>query len=211
MTVPYRSLRFEPEALGWAEFPRSFFHRDTADVARRLIGAWLARRHRGRWYGARIVETEAYLGSRDAAAHSRGGRRTPRVEPMYMNGGHLYVFLVYGMHHCTNVVTRETGVAEAVLIRAAEGPAGTPAGLLRGPAKLSRGLGITTESSGKDLLGSGDVRLFHNGTECGDIGTSTRIGVEYAGEAAGWPLRFFDTRSAEVSGPARLKRIEPKP
>jgi DNA-3-methyladenine glycosylase len=209
--IPHPSLRFDPDALGLAEFPRSFFRRETSDVARRLLGVWLARRYRGRWYGARIVETEAYLGSRDAAAHSRGGRRTPRVEPMYMDGGHLYVFLVYGMHHCTNVVTRDTGIAEAVLIRAAEGPEGTPAGLLSGPAKLSASLGITTESSGTDLLGSGDLRLFHNGAECGDICTSRRIGVEYAGEAADWPLRFFDARSAQVSGPGRLKKIEPNP
>ncbi|MBN2319836.1 MAG: DNA-3-methyladenine glycosylase, partial [Acidobacteria bacterium] len=176
-----------------------------------LLGTWLARRYRGRWYGARIVETEAYLGSRDAAAHSRGGRRTRRVEPMYMDGGHLYVFLVYGMHHCTNVVTRKAGIAEAVLLRAAEGPPGTPAKLMSGPAKLSAGLGITVDSSGADLLAAGDLRLFHNGIECGNVGTSGRIGVDYAGEAAAWPLRFFDMHSTEVSGPACLKKIEPNP
>ena len=207
--VPHKSLRFDPDAMELAEFPRSFFHQDTAEIARRLLGAWLARRHRGQWYGARIVETEAYLGSRDAAAHSRGGRRTPRVEPMYMDGGHLYVFLVYGMHHCTNVVTRKQGIAEAVLLRAGEGPPGTPARLLSGPAKLSAGIGITTDSSGADLLAAGDLRLFHNGIECNNVGTSRRIGVDYAGEAALWPLRFFDAHSTEVSGPARLKKNEP--
>ena len=113
--VPHPSLRFDPDTLGLTEFPRTFFQEDTVSVARRLLGVWLARQHRRRWYGARIVETEAYLGNRDAAAHSRGGRRTPRVEPMYMDGGHLYVFMVYGMHHCTNVVTRRAGIAEAVL------------------------------------------------------------------------------------------------
>ncbi len=207
--IPHQSLRFDPDALDMTEFPRSFFRRDTVSIAHRLLGAWLARRYRGRWYGARIVETEAYLGKGDAAAHSRGGRRTPRVEPMYMDGGHLYVFLVYGMHHCTNVVTRISGIAEAVLLRAGEGPPGTPARLLSGPAKLSAGLGITVDSSGTDLLASGDLRLFHNGSECGTVGTSPRIGVDYAGEAAAWPLRFFDMHSTEVSGPVKLKNFEP--
>jgi DNA-3-methyladenine glycosylase len=203
--VPHPLLRFDPESLGLEEFPRSFFHRDTVYIARRLLGAWLARRFRNRWYGGRIVETEAYLGSSDAAAHSRGGRRTPRVEPMYMDGGHLYVFLVYGMHHCSNVVTRPAGIAEAVLLRAAEGPPGTPVKLLSGPAKLSSGLGITVAASGTDLLSAGNLRLFHNGNGCSSIGTTRRIGVDYAAEAAGWPLRFFDRRSAAVSGPAGLK------
>jgi DNA-3-methyladenine glycosylase len=207
--VPHESLRFDPDAMGLTEFPRSFFRGDTVDIACRLLGVWMARRHRGRWYGARIVETEAYLGHRDAAAHSRGGRRTPRVEPMYMDGGHLYVFLIYGMHHCSNIVTREAGIAEAVLLRAAEGPPGTPAKLLSGPAKLSAGLGITVGSSGTDLLASANLRLFHNGTRCRNIGTSPRIGVDYAGEAAAWPLRFFDLHSSQVSGSARLRKIEP--
>lgn len=206
---PHESLRFDPEALGLIELTRDFYHQKTTDIARRLLGVWLARRHQGQWYGVRIVETEAYLGSRDAAAHSRGGRRTPRVEPMYMDGGHLYVFLVYGMHYCTNVVTRGIGIAEAVLLRAGEGPPGTPAKLLSGPAKLSAGLGITVGCSGKDLVAAGDLRLFHNGIECSCIGTSRRIGVDYAGEAADWPLRFYDMDSTEVSGPARLKKFEP--
>jgi DNA-3-methyladenine glycosylase len=206
--VPHPSLRFDPEELGLTEFPRNFYRRDTIHVARRLLGAWLARLYENQWYGARIVETEAYLGSQDAAAHSRGGRRTPRVEPMYMDGGHLYVFLVYGMHHCTNVVTRTAGIAEAVLLRAAEGPQGTPLKFLSGPAKLSAGLGVTAASSGTDLISGGNLHIFHNGTECRTIGTSRRIGVDYAGEAAGWPLRFFDARSAAVSGPSRLKKIE---
>ena len=117
---------------------RAFFRRDTEGVARALIGMHIARRWRGRWYGARIVETEAYLGVEDRAAHSWGGRRTDRVAPMYADGGHLYVFFVYGMHHCANVVTRRAGVPEAVLLRAAEGPAGAPPRLLSGPGPALR-------------------------------------------------------------------------
>lgn len=190
--------------MGLTEFSRSFYRGDTVHVARRLIGSWLARRYEDHWYGARIVETEAYLGSNDAAAHSRCGRRTPRVEPMYMDGGHLYVFLVYGMHHCTNVVTRSSGVPEAVLLRAAEGPQDAPLKLLSGPAKLSAGLGITVASSGIDLLSDSDLCVFHDKSECRTIGTTRRIGVDYAGEAADWPLRYFDTGSTAISGPARL-------
>jgi DNA-3-methyladenine glycosylase len=208
---PHPSLRIDPNAEGFTEFPRSFYRQDTTRVARKLIGAWLARQYGGAWYGARIVETEAYLGSKDAAAHSRGGHRSPRVEPMYMDGGHLYVFLVYGMHHCANVVTRKAGVAEAVLLRAAEGPAGTPSRLLSGPGKLSRALGITVQCSGADLLSRGDLRVFSNGDTRRTIACSRRIGVGYAGHAADWPLRFFDWNSPAVSGPPRLKNMAVPP
>ncbi len=174
-------------------------------VAQKIIGSWLARRYQDEWYGARIVETEAYLGSSDAAAHSWRGRRTPRVEPMYQDGGHLYVFFVYGMHYCANIVTQPAGIAEAVLLRAAEGPEGTPAKLLSGPGRLCAALGITTASSGLDMLSGADIRLFKGHGKKPDIGVSKRIGVDYAGEAAGWPLRFFDRNSAAVSGPTRLR------
>src|SRR5262252_633368 len=119
---PDARLAFDPGPLGLVEPARAFYRRETVAVARSLVGAWIARQLRGGWYGGRIVETEAYLGPTDRAAHSWGGRRTERVEPMYAEGGHLYVFLVYGMHHCANVVTRAAGVPEAVLLRAAEGP-----------------------------------------------------------------------------------------
>jgi DNA-3-methyladenine glycosylase len=206
---PHPTLRFDPEALGLKEYSREFFRLDTAYIAREILGAWFARCYRKQWYGARIVETEAYLGSMDAAAHSRRGRRTPRVEPMYQDGGHLYVFFVYGMHYCANVVTRPAGIGEAILLRAAEGPEGAPARLLSGPGRLCAALGITTESSGFDLLSGGNLRLFqHERMEDTRIGVSKRIGVEYAGEAADWPLRFFDRNSAAVSGPARLNKMK---
>lgn len=201
---PDSRLNFDPQALGLKEYSRDFFRMDTALVAREIIGAWFARRYRNQWYGARIVETEAYLGIKDAAAHSWQGRRTARVEPMYKDGGHLYVFFVYGMHHCANVVTQPAGIAEAVLLRAAEGPEGTPVKLLSGPGRLCKALGITGESSGMDLLSAGELRLFHGTSQKTDIGVSRRIGVDYAGKAADWPLRFFDRNSGSVSGHARL-------
>ncbi len=197
---PDARLRFDPRALGLEEPERSFYRRNTVRVARDLVGAWIARCDRGRWYGARIVETEAYLGPGDAAAHSFRGRRTSRVLPMYSDGGHLYVFFVYGMHHCVNVVTRRAGEAEAVLLRAAEGPPGAPPRLLSGPGKLCSALEITAEASGRDLLGEGDLRILRRRRgKRPRIGVSARIGVDYAGEASGWPLRFFDVDSTAVS------------
>ena len=197
---PDARLAFDPHdhALGLTEPPRAFYRRGTVRVARALVGAWLARRWRGRWYGARIVETEAYLGAGDRAAHSWAGRRTPRVEPMYADGGHLYVFLVYGMHFCANVVTRREGVAEAVLLRAAEGGESAPARLLSGPGKLCAALGITTRDSGADLLG-GQIRIFAGPGRRRRIGVSPRIGVDYARDAKDWPLRFYDLDSPAVS------------
>jgi DNA-3-methyladenine glycosylase len=205
--APAPSLRFDPEALDLREFPRSFYLRNTVTVAKALLGKWFARLYEGCWYGCRIVETEAYLGSRDAAAHTWRGRRTRRVQPMYTEGGHLYVFFVYGMHCCANVVTRPEGIAEAVLLRAGEGPPGAPVKLLSGPGRLCCALGISAADSGLDLLAGNDLRIFGRirGRKL-QMGASPRIGVDYAGEAKDWPLRFFDLDSPAVSGPARLRR-----
>lgn len=204
--APDPRLVIDPVALRLREMPRGDFRRGTVTVARALIGAWIARRWRGRWYGARIVETEAYGGVTDRASHSWAGRRTPRVEPMYSDGGHLYVFLVYGMHCCANVVTRREGVPEAVLLRAAEGPEGATC-LLSGPGKLCAALGITTADSGLDLVDGQGIRIFHAPGRRPRIGVSPRIGIDYAGDAAAWPLRFFDRESASVSVNSRPGNI----
>lgn len=205
--APDPRLRVDPAALGLMEAPRGFYRRGTIVVARALVGAWIGRRWRGRWYAARIVETEAYVGARDRASHSWSGRRTPRVEPMYADGGHLYVFLVYGMHNCANVVTRREGVPEAVLLRAAEGPKDA-ARLLSGPGKLCAALGITTADSSLDLAGDSSVRIFLPASGSRHrIGISPRIGIDYAGDAAAWPLRFFDEDSVSLSVDSRPRNI----
>jgi DNA-3-methyladenine glycosylase len=205
---PDPRLRFDPNALGLVEPPRSFYRRNTVLVARDLLGAWLGRRYGGSWYGGRIVETEAYLGSEDAAAHSWRGRRTRRVEPMYADGGHLYVFLVYGMHDCVNVVTRGEGIGQAVLLRAAAGPAAAPITRMAGPGKLAAALGITVADSGRDLIGGGPIRIFRRPrARRPRIAVSPRIGVNYSGAAAAWPLRFFDPDSPAVSGGVRAREI----
>jgi DNA-3-methyladenine glycosylase len=118
---------------------------------------------------------------------------------MYLPGGHLYVFFVYGMHLCANVVTREEGVGEAVLIRAAEGPAGADPRLLAGPAKFCRALAIRLEHTGTDLTGSGPFSIHPDPVAPRRIARGSRVGVDYAGDAARWPLRYWIRDSPAVS------------
>jgi DNA-3-methyladenine glycosylase len=179
---------------------RSFFRRPTRTVARQLLGAWLVRRSERRLYAARIVEVEAYLGAGDAAAHSRGGRRTERVEPMWGDGGLLYVFQVYGMHFCANVVTRRAGRPEAVLLRAARHPR-APLSALSGPGRLARAFGLSREHSGLDLVGNPEWEIRPEAVSRANIIASPRIGVDYAGEAASWPLRYSIRGEPAVSRP----------
>src|SRR5271170_7571464 len=100
--------------------PRKFYTRDTVTVAKELLGKRLVHIVRGRRLSGLIVEVEAYLGEKDAAAHTYKGRRTKRNEAMYMIGGHAYVYFVYGMHWCLNAVTGKADQPQAVLIRAVE-------------------------------------------------------------------------------------------
>jgi len=182
--------------------PASFYRRATAVVARDLLGCRLIRRFPdGGTRAVVIVETEAYLGVKDRAAHTWNGRKTPRVAPMWGPGGHGYVYFVYGMHHCLNVVTRDEGNAEAVLLRAAVseewwGERPSPSSfskqnilLLSGPAKLCAYLGVTTALSGVSLSGP-ELQICRGPRRDFDVLVGPRVGVDYAGEAAAWLLRF---------------------
>jgi DNA-3-methyladenine glycosylase len=185
--------------------PRAFYARTTETVARELLGKVLVRRHAGRERRARIVEVEAYLGERDAASHARRGP-TPRAAIMFGPPGHLYVYLVYGMHHCMNVVTEADGTAGAVLIRAAAPLAATAgegtgqAFPYRGPGKLCAALGVTRADNGLDLTLRGALFVADDGTSPPPIARSRRIGVDYAGTWAARRLRFFVPRNRHVSG-----------
>ena len=117
--------------------PPEFFARPTLEVARDLLGKLLVREVNGETRWGRLVEVEAYCGPDDLAAHSSGGRRTPRTEVMYGPPGHAYVYLIYGMHHCLNFVTRPAGEPQAVLVRALEPGPGT--GRCAGPGLVWRG------------------------------------------------------------------------
>ena len=180
---------------GLPPLPRAFYARPTVDVAHALLGKLLVR-HPPAKVGAprvgRIVEVEAYLGERDAASHARRGP-TPRSAIMFGPPGFLYVYLIYGMHHCMNVITETDGVAGAVLLRAAAPVAGVPdlKRPLTGPGKLCAGLEITRRDNGLDLTTGGDFYLADDGAPPPRRAASARIGVEYAGAWAARKLRFY--------------------
>lgn len=198
-------------ALVWA---------DAVTVAQALLGAWLVRDDgTGRRIG-RIVETEAYAGPSDRASHARAGR-TPRTSVMFGPPGRAYVYLVYGIHHCLNVVCGPEGEAAAVLIRALEPvaglarmrerrgrTAGPPARTAAGPARACEAFDIDRTLSGLDLLS--DPRLWlaaepGQDVEPPAIVAGPRIGVDYAGpEWATRPWRFGVAGSPALSRPFRI-------
>lgn len=177
-------------------------------AARDLLGAVLVRRRGGRTVRARIVETEAYLGAGDPAAHSFRGR-TPRTAPIWGPPGTAYVYFIYGMYHCLNVAVDAEGVPGCVLIRAAEPLPGSGLGPLdlRGPGRLCRALGIDTHLSGADLFARGGPLGLGAGRPPGRVGISPRVGIR---QAADLPLRFFDAESGAVSRPVGAPRRGPR-
>jgi DNA-3-methyladenine glycosylase len=183
------------------KLPRSFFGRSALIVARELIGMHLVHDDGERVRRGRIVETEAYLGPRDLAAHSSRGR-TARTEVMFGPAGFAYVYFIYGFWNCLNVVTARPGVPQAVLLRALE-PLGALTGRTSGPGLLCRAMRIDRRLNGADLLGE-ELWLERPAKELPvRIGRSARIGVEYAGEWAARPWRFYDRASCYVSTPRR--------
>ncbi len=184
--------------LSRAPLPVSFYERDTISVARELLGAILVRSipERGLLCAGRIVETEAYLGERDLACHSARGR-TARTEVMYGPAGRAYVYLIYGMHCCFNVVTREAGCPEAVLIRALEPLEGCQ-GRTDGPGRLCRALEIDRALNGVPL-DSAQLFIAPGEAKRVRILRAPRIGVDYAGRWAGRLLRFFEAENGHVS------------
>ena len=179
--------------------PRAFYLRPTIDVARDLLGRYLVvERADGPRHIARLVETEAYLGEEDLACHASRGH-TKRTAPMYEEAGHAYIYFIYGMYWCLNVVTEAVGCPYAVLLRAAE-PI-TELTAMNGPGKLCRALGLDGTWNRADLTSS-RLRVTQGvPLEAGEIGSTPRVGVAYAGPWAEKPLRFFDRQSPFVSGP----------
>ena len=195
---------------------RSFYLKDTVTVATQLLGKLLVHEMDGKMMSGIIVETEAYLGTEDRAAHSFGGRRTPRNEAMYSLGGHAYIYFIYGMYYCFNVVTGHKGVPEAVLVRALEPVEGLDfmaaarykkdyaslstrqrINLTNGPGKLCMALNIDRRLNGEDLCGR---RIYiEDRTETPEICSSKRIGIDYAGDDRDLPLRFYIQNNKYVS------------
>lgn len=187
--------------------PRSFYAPGAIEVARALLGKILE--HRGA--SGRIVETEAYLGIDDAAAHSARGP-TPRSRILFGPPGHAYVYLIYGMYECLNLVAEPEGIAGCVLIRAAEPLAGLEQmgrrrprahrleDLANGPGKLTRAFGITLRHNGVDVT-KGPITVHPPDNEAKfEIGISSRIGIT---KSADLPFRFFIKGNRFVSGASR--------
>jgi DNA-3-methyladenine glycosylase len=173
----------KPEAVLGAEF----FDRNTVTVARDLLGKVLVREVGGTRLWGRLVEVEAYLGPEDLAAHSRGGRRTPRTEVMFGKPGHAYVYFTYGMHWCLNFVTREEGVPQAVLVRALE--PGPGVGRCGGPGLVTRALSIDRALNGARLQPH-DLYVIDDGEPRRRIFVTPRIGVQGTGRWERRLLRF---------------------
>ncbi len=176
---------------------------DTVNIARDLLGKLLVMPdEHGKRVSGMIVETEAYLGITDRAAHSYGGRRTRRTEATYALGGHTYVFLVYGMYHQLNVVTGPINHPHVVLIRALEPVEGIEImrerrgpmkdkNLTSGPGKLCISMAVDRSLNGDDLLGGRIWIEKYRAVDHKEIDFGRRIGIDYAGEDAYKPWRFW--------------------
>ncbi len=192
------------------KLPNSFYIKeDVLQIARDLLGKVLCTKIDGKYTSGIITETEAYAGITDKASHAYGGRRTARNEVMYHQGGKAYVYLCYGIHHLFNVVTNVEGIPHAVLIRAIYPMDGIDVILKRrnaksisknltiGPGKVSAALGIHTGLNGISLMDNiiwiedRGLILLNN-----EIRISTRIGIDYAGEDAFLPYRFYVEHAA---------------
>lgn len=190
------------------KLPRSFYARPVLEVAEDCIGKVLVHRTAEGEAAGRIVETEAYAGPHDLASHSSRGR-TKRTEAMFGPPGHAYVFLLYGASWAMNLVVAKEDEPHAVLIRAIEPVRGielicerrkmrpTARELSNGPGKLSKALGITGADYGRDL--TGDRLFLEEGEARGIIGRSPRINIDYAGEWAKMPWRFYEKGNRYVS------------
>ena len=181
---------------------RIFFNRPTVTVARSLIGKYLVRSIDGRMLAGKIVEVEAYVGPQDNACHASKGR-TQRTEVMFGPGGVAYVYFIYGMYHCLNVVTEREEFPSAVLIRAIE----IDGELIDGPGRLCRALQIDRRLNRVDLTTGESIWFEDRGVlvERGDVEAHPRIGVDYAGKWAKKPWRF---RLRTATAPTRTGRTK---
>jgi len=188
---------------------RDFFNRDTVTVARELLGKHLVRDLDGERLVLRITETEAYVGRCDKACHAYGYRRTPRTETLFAPPGTVYIYLIYGMYHCLNLVTEPEGEPCAVLIRGGDIVSGgasmamhrfgrptdqlTPyqkRNFLNGPGKLCKALSLTRAQNGIALTDDA-LFLLDTGDIPAEIQKGRRIGIDYAEEAVEFPWRFW--------------------
>ncbi|MNM24424.1 3-methyladenine DNA glycosylase [compost metagenome] len=199
---------------------RDFFARDTLIVAKELLGKVIVREIDSVRLSGKIVETEGYIGSIDKASHAYGGKKTPRVEPLYGEPGISYVFSIYGMYECFNVISKEKGSPEGILIRAVEPIDGLEKiaqnrfrksydtltakeikNLTNGPSKLCIALDINKKVHNfMDLVISKELYIEDGDIiNSSDIVETTRVGIDYAEEAVDFPWRFYVKNNIYVS------------
>ncbi|KHD37272.1 3-methyladenine DNA glycosylase [Clostridium acetobutylicum] len=188
---------------------REFYSRDTIVVAKELLGKVLVHEVNGIRTSGKIVEVEAYRGINDKGAHAYGGRRTPRTEALYGPAGHAYVYFIYGLYYCMNVVAMQEGIPEGVLIRAIEPIEGIEVmserrfkkpfndltkyqlkNLTNGPSKLCSAMEIRREQNLMDLNGD-ELYIEEGKNESFEIVEAKRVGIDYAEEAKDYLWRFY--------------------
>lgn len=189
---------------------KDFYQRDALSVAKEILGDYLVREVDGRKIKAIIVETESYIGALDKACHAYNYKKTERTKPLFEEGGIAYVYLIYGLYHCLNIVTNIKDEPEAVLIRAVE-PIDNldylsnvrfnksydeltktqKKNLTNGPSKLCTALNITKKENYMEFYKEGSLYIESNPDKNFEIVETTRIGIDYAEEAKDFPWRFY--------------------
>ncbi len=200
------------------KLPKSFYKRETLDVAQDILGKILVRQVDGIEIAGKIVEVEAYIGPDDKGAHTYGNKRTNRTEAMFGEAGHAYIYLIYGIYNCINAVTSQVDKPEAVLIRALEPLSGIEQmamnrfkkeyseldkrqmkNLTNGPGKLCMALDIDRSLNKEDLNGNKVYIKYPEVEEDFTIVRSKRVGIDYAEEAIDYLWRFYIKDNANVS------------
>lgn len=167
---------------------RNFYNRPTLEVAKELLGCILVREIDGKKLRAMITEVEAYIGADDLASHASKGR-TPRTELMFGQAGHAYVYMIYGMYYCLNIITEKKNFPAAVLIRSVKID-GMEYKKTNGPGKLCRELQIDRALNGADMTLGRDIWIEKGLVEIGEVVASKRIGIDYAKHCKEYLWRF---------------------
>ena len=187
------------------------------DLAKNLLNKFLVREYENKKIVTKIVETEAYMGVIDKAAHAYKNRKSTRTYPLYLDGGHIYVYLIYGMYNCLNLSANKENIPECVLIRAVEPIINLDEisynrflkpyeeltnyqikNLTNGPGKLCKGLNIDRSLSGKDIFGK-ELYIEDNKCDNFEIVEDKRINIDYAEEDKDKPWRFYIKNNKYVS------------
>ncbi|MBS5938449.1 DNA-3-methyladenine glycosylase [Clostridium sp.] len=197
---------------------KDFYQRDALTVAKEILGDYLVREVDGRRIKSIIVETESYIGASDKACHAYNYKRTERTKPLFEEGGIAYVYFIYGLYHCLNIVTNIKDEPEAVLIRAVEPidnldylsnvrfnksydelTKSQKKNLTNGPSKLCTALNITKKENYMEFYKEGSLYIESNPNKNFEIVETTRIGIDYAEEAKDFPWRFYIKDNMYVS------------